>query len=66
MLAYVYRYCNACGNHGAETFSESKYYINCSFNKTGYIAINYKTQICIGGVYEWEDTWSLYYENPHT
>lgn len=66
MLVYVYRYCNTCGYEGTEIFFESRYHINCSFNETGYIATNYKTQICIGDVYEWKDTSSLYYEAPHT
>ena len=65
MLVYVYQYCNTCGYKGPETFSESKYYIDCSFSETSYIATNYKTQNRIGGIHEWKDTWSLYYNDPH-
>lgn len=65
MLTKVYQYCNTCGYKGAETFSESKYYIGCSFTSTSYVATNYKTRNRLGGPHEWKDTWSLYYSDPH-
>lgn len=65
MLVYAYRYCNTCGYKGAETFTESKYYIDCSFTETSYVATNYKTRNHIGGIHEWKDTWSSYYSDPH-
>ena len=65
MLTKVYQYCNTCGYKGDETFSESKYYIGCSFTSTSYVATNYKTRNRLGGPHEWKDTWSLYYSDPH-
>lgn len=65
MLVKVYQYCNTCGYKGPETFSQSKYYIECLTTDTSYVATNYKTQYRIGGIHEWKDTWSLYYDDPH-
>ncbi len=65
MLVYVYQYCNTCGYKGPETFSESKYYIDCGYKETSFIATNYKTQNRLGDIHEWKDTWSLYYNDPH-
>ena len=58
-------FCSKCGYKGTESFSESRYYIDCPFNETDYISTHYKTQNRIGGIYEWKDTWSLYYNDPH-
>ena len=58
-------FCSKCGYKGTKSFSESKYYIDCPFNETNYISTHYKTLNRIGGIYEWKDTWSLYYNDPH-
>lgn len=65
LLTYVYQYCNTCGYKGTETFSESKYYIECTWNEELYVATNYKTSSRLGCIHEWKDTWSLYYSDPH-
>lgn len=58
-------FCSKCGYKGTESFSESKYYIDCLFNESSHTSTHYKTQNRIGGIYEWKDTWSLYYNDPH-
>ena len=65
MLTYVYQYCNTCGYKSQETFSESKYYIDCTFKKMRFIATDYKTRNRIGDSHEWKDTWSFFYNDPH-
>lgn len=66
LLTKAYQYCNTCGYTGPKTFSESKYYIRCAYrDDTVYVATNYKTRNRLGDPYEWKDTWSLYYSDPH-